>query len=220
MGPEEHFWAAVAAAVAAAVTTVLSWYNRKAITHLRKEFKQELNSALVDVNLTGPAEGLAQAVVQELAVLIADLDTGAIIWASPRAETMFRYLRGEMVNRSVDNLVPLPKREVHVRHRAEYRSNPRTRPMGVGLLLEGQRKDGSIFPAEIALTAMVMTGRKVVVAVVHEMTMLVSSDVQTVKALSTSQKGTSGGGSTPGSGTSIPVLENPATGVADSQEIT
>lgn len=85
------------------------------------------------------------------AILVVD-DTGVIRDANGRATTMFAWDHGELVGLSVDLLVPFQHRERHAELRAEYALRPRARPMGHGLLLRGERRDGSQFPAEIALT--------------------------------------------------------------------
>ena len=57
-----------------------------------------------------------------------------------------------MRGKNVDTLVPDEVRARHADHREYYTAHPRSRPMGSGLLLEGQRKDGTRFPVEISLS--------------------------------------------------------------------
>ena len=85
------------------------------------------------------------------AVLVVD-DAGVIRDVNERATTMFARDRDEMVGLSVDLLVPFQQRARHAELRAEYALRPRARAMGHGLLLHGERRDGSQFPVEIALT--------------------------------------------------------------------
>jgi PAS domain S-box-containing protein len=77
---------------------------------------------------------------------------GSITLANAAAETMFGYTRTEMVGQGIELLVPQDKRSVHTRYRAGYAESPRVRPMGAGLELEAQRKDGSLIPVEISLS--------------------------------------------------------------------
>ena len=49
-------------------------------------------------------------------------------------------------------LIPEGSRAAHQQHRAKYWEHPVTRPMGKGLTLHAQRKDGSRFPVEISLS--------------------------------------------------------------------
>ena len=55
-------------------------------------------------------------------------------------------------------LMPACYREEHVRHRADYFSQPAQRPMGVGLDLYGKRKDGTEFPVDIMLSPLETEG--------------------------------------------------------------
>jgi two-component system sensor histidine kinase NreB len=85
------------------------------------------------------------------AILVVD-GGGVIRDANEPAATMFQWDRGELVGLSVDLLVPFQHRARHAELRAEYALQPRARPMGHGLLLHGERRDGVQFPVEIALT--------------------------------------------------------------------
>lgn len=76
---------------------------------------------------------------------------GVITRANRRAETMFWYSTGGMRSMPVEFLVPEDVRERHSAHLAGYFQAPRVREMGVGLLLNGLRADGTQFPVEIAL---------------------------------------------------------------------
>jgi PAS domain S-box-containing protein len=77
---------------------------------------------------------------------------GRIVLLNETAEKMFGYSREELLHLDVDQLVPAAMRPGHGRHRTSYTSHPQTRPMGTGLQLNAQRKDGSLFPVEISLS--------------------------------------------------------------------
>jgi PAS domain S-box-containing protein len=77
---------------------------------------------------------------------------GRIVLANGRAEELFGYRREELIGNAVETLLPESRREVHRGHRGDYMTNPRNRPMGIGLDLVAQRKDGSEFPVEISLS--------------------------------------------------------------------
>ena len=77
---------------------------------------------------------------------------GCIVYANRQAEQLFAYDSGEMTGKIVETLMPEVYREKHQKHRSNFSRSPRSRPLVSGLSLQGQRKDGRIFDAEIALT--------------------------------------------------------------------
>ena len=83
---------------------------------------------------------------------------------------MFGYERSELIDESIDLLVPATTRQDHRQHRDDYMSAPSLRPMGVGLTLNGRRRDGSEFPIDVLLKP--VHGRAVpdIVTVVRDMT--------------------------------------------------
>jgi PAS domain S-box-containing protein len=95
---------------------------------------------------------------------------GQIMLLNQAAERMFGYSSGELLGLNVENLVPAAMRGGHTQHRASYANRPKTRPMGTGLELEGQRKDGSLFPVEISLSPNWIDGRLHVIASVRDIT--------------------------------------------------
>src|SRR5262249_34679370 len=85
------------------------------------------------------------------AILEVDQD-GRILLVNQAAENIFGYSRDELLGLTVEALVPTALRGSHARLRTSYIANPQTRPMGTGLELKAQRKDGSLFPVEISLS--------------------------------------------------------------------
>lgn len=96
--------------------------------------------------------------------------TGAIVIANRTAETMFGYTRAELMGQNVDMLVPQDHRTAHPAHRKTFAKAGLTRPMGLGLDLFAQRKDGSKFPVEISLSPMKTEIGVHVTAVIRDVT--------------------------------------------------
>ena len=82
--------------------------------------------------------------------VVTDQD-GLIQGANQRAEELFGYGPGELDGKPIEILIPSEHREHHRELRTRYQSSPHARPMVSGLELHGQRKDGTVFRAEIAL---------------------------------------------------------------------
>lgn len=78
--------------------------------------------------------------------------SGKIVLLNETAEKMFGYTREELLGLNVETVVPAAVRDHHVQDRTAYTAHPQTRPMGTGLELKAQRKDGTLFPVEISLS--------------------------------------------------------------------
>lgn len=103
------------------------------------------------------------------AVIGVDAD-GRIELINAQAERLFGWTTEELVGQPVEVLVPLEMHERHRSHRDGYLSNPQARPMGAGLSLSGRRRDGTEFPAEISLSAVVDHESRLVLAAIRDIT--------------------------------------------------
>ena len=103
------------------------------------------------------------------AILVSDAH-GRILVFNQTAEKMFGYGPSELLHLNIEQFVPEASRAIHARHRADYLRAPKMRPMGVGLSLQAQRKDGSLFPAEVGLSPNWSDGELKIIMLVHDVT--------------------------------------------------
>lgn len=95
---------------------------------------------------------------------------GTIVLLNAAAEKMFGYRREDLLGQLIEVLVSGAVRERHHEHRDHYAEHPITRPMGIGLELFAQRKDGSQFPVEISLSPIRSSQGSRVIAIVRDIT--------------------------------------------------
>lgn len=102
------------------------------------------------------------------AVMVCDAN-GTVTDANARVKELFGYTREELLGQSVDKLIPGRFRDAHPKHRAGFMAAPRVRPMGVGLDLQGLRKDGTEFPVDILLGPLETARGRMVVTIVRDL---------------------------------------------------
>jgi PAS domain S-box-containing protein len=83
-------------------------------------------------------------------MIMTDAD-GNMVLVNAEVERLFGYSREELLNQSIDILVPATARPHHGGLRASFVAEPKARRMGVGRDLFGVRKDGTQIPVEIGL---------------------------------------------------------------------
>jgi PAS domain S-box-containing protein len=71
---------------------------------------------------------------------------------NPAAERLFGYTRSELLGQNVNILMPSPHREAHQGYIDNYLRTGHARIIGIGREVQGRRKDGSLFPMDLAVS--------------------------------------------------------------------
>ncbi|WP_447954095.1 PAS domain-containing sensor histidine kinase [Sphingopyxis chilensis] len=78
-------------------------------------------------------------------------ERGSIQSFSAAAERLFGYEESDVLGRNVSLLAPSPHREAHDGYLARYMATGERRIIGIGRVVSGHRRDGSIFPMELQI---------------------------------------------------------------------
>ena len=123
------------------------------LSPLKTEEGTMVMSAIRDITLRKKAEQKFRSLLEAApdAIIIMNRD-GNIVLVNSQTEKLFGFSRAELLDRKIEMLIPSRYRGSHPAHRTKFFSDPKVRPMGVGLELFGLRKDGTEFPIEISLS--------------------------------------------------------------------
>jgi PAS domain S-box-containing protein len=89
---------------------------------------------------------------------------------NPAAARVFGYSPDEVIGCNVKVLMPEPYSREHDDYVSNYLKTGQAKLIGRGREVSGRRKDGSIFPMELAVTEMTVSGRRMFTGVVRDIT--------------------------------------------------
>ena len=79
-------------------------------------------------------------------------DSARIILINNRLSELTGYDKFEVIGESLNIFIPDELEKRHKKHIHNYFTQPKIRPMGIGMELIAKRKDGSTFPVEISIS--------------------------------------------------------------------
>lgn len=104
-----------------------------------------------------------------IGIIVCDKE-GLIVSANQMAERQFGYLAGELLGRTIEQLVPSGVSHYQEKLRKSFNRKPQARAMGRNRELNVKRKDGSTFPVEVSLSFFHLEDQLQVVAFVIDIT--------------------------------------------------
>jgi PAS domain S-box-containing protein len=92
-----------------------------------------------------------------------------IVLFNGAAERMFGYRAAEVLGQNVKMLMPPPYRDEHDEYLARYHETGERRIIGIGRQVRGQRKDGSTFPVDLAVSEADLPNKKLFAGILREL---------------------------------------------------
>ncbi len=83
------------------------------------------------------------------------------------AENLFGYSAHEVIGSNVSLLMPEPYKSQHDSHIQQFQKGAESKVMGIGRELFGRRKDGGIFPIEVEIEGIKVSGKRNFIGIVH-----------------------------------------------------
>ncbi len=133
--------------------------------------QSELNHITLEesAEIIKSSEAYLKAVVDTVIDGIITINKDGIIQRhNPAAEQLFGYTQQEMVGRNINMLMPEPYAAAHDGYLSNYLRTGHKKIIGIGREVLGKRKDGSVFPMELAVSEMLLKGEKYFVGITRD----------------------------------------------------
>lgn len=95
-------------------------------------------------------------------------ERGIIESINPATEKLFGYTADEIIGKNVSILMPDPDRSAHDSYLANYRRTGKPKIIGIGREVIAQRKDGSTFAADLAVSELRLGDRRMFTGMIRD----------------------------------------------------
>lgn len=124
----------------------------------------------IEMELNEQSEHI-QSILNNMIDGIVTIDQKGIIESfNPAAERIFGYSVDEVLGQNIKILMPNPYRDAHDSFLRNYQATGVARIIGIGREVEGQRKDGSLFLMDLAISEVSRHGKPIYVGMVRDIT--------------------------------------------------
>ena len=148
--PRRNLHGDFAGYVGSSVDVTESWNKTNALVESETRLRAILNTAI---------EGI-----------ITIDDHGIIESVNAATEKIFGYTPEEMIGQNIGMLMPLPFRMELDQYLTNYRRTLKPKIIGSGRELSGLRKDGTVFPIELAVSEILLEDRRIFTGFVRDIT--------------------------------------------------
>jgi PAS domain S-box-containing protein len=108
--------------------------------------------------------------------------SGIVETVNPAAERMFGYSAAELIGKNFSLLIPELDQGQHNGSLEHYNASDEARAVGLGREVMGRRKDGSVFPLEIAVSEMWLGGKRFFTGILRDTTARKRAEEELLKA--------------------------------------
>jgi PAS domain S-box-containing protein len=116
-----------------------------------------------------PPDLLAAILNSAVGAIVTIDERASIQLVNPAAERLFGYAATELIGQNVKLLMPEPYRSEHDRYVRAHLDTGARRIIGIGREVEGRRKDGSVFPVHLSVSAFAVGGRRYFAGIMHDL---------------------------------------------------
>lgn len=151
-------------------------YESSELTSLAQAFNQateHIRKASESTIQEERRSGLSQvhAIVDTVVDGIVTIDNlGFIATFNPAAEGLFGYTASEVIGEKVNILMPHNYSSQHDQFLTNYLSGKPAKVIGIGREITARRKNGTVFPAELAVSEMRINGKRMFTGVIRDIT--------------------------------------------------
>lgn len=142
-----------------------------------KEQEAQENAKRIDQIMDTAAEG----------IITSDI-SGTIESFNHSAENIFGFTAKEIIGKNINLLIPGSLKHKHSKYVDKYIETGHSKIVGVGREVQAQRKDGSVFPASIAISDMQFNQKRIFTAIIHDITHIKENESALIEAKEEAEK--------------------------------
>ncbi|MDH3336021.1 MAG: PAS domain S-box protein, partial [Rhodospirillaceae bacterium] len=136
--------------------------------HRQQELEQKVEARTLEVRTS---EKRLQLILDNVVdSIVTSNSRGEIISCNPGTEKIFGYAKEEMIGKNLSMLMPKQQAEMHDGYIDAYIQTHAPKIIGKGRELEARRKDGTVFPIDIAISNLEIDGDMIFIGIMRDIT--------------------------------------------------